>query len=145
MDGAFLLLRLFYFCFFLPDHGNDTGGAAEEGAKHSGGTDDGVIGAPHEIAAQQVTAGDAFVTGRDKEHAEHGADDGQQFQQVLAVDGEYKTRRGEQSVETKTHKQTAKQSIFPFCRFLFPKGVDQVDDCLHNRNAKQENAGTNLI
>ena len=146
MDGAFvLLLRLFCFGFSLPDHGDDTGSTAENRSEHSSGADDGMIGGPHNIAAHQITAGDSFVPGGDKEHTENGTDNRQQLQQILAIDGEDKTRRGEQTIESKAYKQTAKQGILPFCRGLFPKGVNQVDDCLHNRYGKQKNAGTDLI
>ena len=74
------LFAFFVFLFSFPDHSDDAGSAAKEGTKYSGGTDDGVIGAPHEITAHQVTAGDAFVTGGYKEHTEHGTDDRKQFQ-----------------------------------------------------------------
>jgi len=84
-------LRLF---FAFPDHGDDAGSATEKGPKHGGRANDGVIGAPHDIAAHQVTAGDSFIPGGDEEHTEYGADDRQQFQQILTVDGKNETRRG---------------------------------------------------
>ena len=80
------------FFFSFPDHGDDAGGSAEERTKHSGGSNDGVISTPHNITAHQIAARDPFIPGRDEEHTEYGADDGQQLQQILAVEGEDKTR-----------------------------------------------------
>lgn len=143
-EGAFLF-SLVGFCLFISNDSDHAGDAAENGAEDGGGADDGVVCCPHDVANHQVAACNAFVTGGDEEHAEHSTGDGQQFQQILAVDGRYKTGGGHQTVETQTHIQTEEQRIFPFLGRLFPECVNQIHDGLHNRHSKEENAGADLI
>ena len=135
---------LFGFLFFVANDGDHAGDAAENGAEDGGGADDGVVCCPHDVANHQVAACNDFVTGGDEEHAEHSTGDGQQFQQILAVDDRLKAGCGHKTVKAQTHIQAEEQGVFPFLRGLLPEGMDKIYASLEHGHQEQKNAGADL-
>ena len=104
-----------------------------------------MINTPDGSTAQQEAACLVFLTGGDKAHTQHRANDGQQLQRVLCVKTGYKARCGDQTVETQTQIQEKENEEFKSAHGRIPQGMYQVDNCLKDSHCEQENTRTDPV